>query len=54
MRLFCEGKLQFGDWAEHVKSWCFGNVPNLLLVTYEDMVHDCETQVRECSALCVL
>lgn len=46
LRMFVEGKVQRGDWFEHVLSWWrHRDAPNLLFLRYEDLKHDFDGQV---------
>ena len=46
VRLFTEGKTQFGDWAQHFEEWCAaGGIPpsRLFIIRYEDMLVNCHS-----------
>ena len=48
LRLFMEGKVQYGSWFTHVSSWWLqGNRPNILLVRYEELATDLEGAIRK-------
>ena len=43
----CSGNTQFGDWCSHVHDYCFSDkIPNLLLLSYEEMTRDCFSAVK--------
>ncbi|XP_062321516.1 sulfotransferase family 2, cytosolic sulfotransferase 3 [Osmerus eperlanus] len=48
---FLSGKVMFGKWTEHVKSWRKANLRDrILFVTYEEMVQDLRGVIRRFSS----
>lgn len=43
---FITGKVGFGDWGDHVKSWLKATGANILIVKYEDLMTDTENVFR--------
>ncbi|KAI7841289.1 hypothetical protein COHA_005062 [Chlorella ohadii] len=51
LRIFTEGRVQRGDWFEHVLSWWEQrDAPNLLFLKYEDLKSDFRGQLRRIAA----
>ncbi|KAK5621883.1 hypothetical protein CRENBAI_003574 [Crenichthys baileyi] len=47
---FLEGRVPFGKWTEHVKSWKHAELADrILFITYEEMVQDLPTSIRRIS-----
>ncbi|KAF6714419.1 Sulfotransferase family cytosolic 2B member 1 [Oryzias melastigma] len=47
---FLEGRVLFGKWADHVKSWKLAKIADrILFLTYEEMVQDLPAAIRRMS-----
>ncbi|HEX8708688.1 MAG TPA: sulfotransferase domain-containing protein [Pyrinomonadaceae bacterium] len=52
---FLRGKLLYGSWFKHVASWWKNREdPNVLFITYEELVGDMESSIRKIIAFCGL
>lgn len=48
LKMFVEGKVQRGDWFDHVLSWWDRrNDENVLFIKYEDLLRDLEVEVKK-------
>ena len=51
LNLFMEGKVWYGDWFDHIKSWWeYRNVDNIHFLWYEDMKKDYDNELRKLAA----
>lgn len=52
---FMRGKVQYGSWFRHVRGWWrHRHDPNVLFLTYEELVRDLEGCIRKIIAFCRL
>lgn len=50
---YIRGKVGYGSWFAHVKDWWqHRNDPNVLFLTYEEMIEDLEAAIKKISAFC--
>jgi len=50
---YMRGKVAYGSWFAHVRDWWQRrNDPNVLFLTYEEMIEDLESAIRKICAFC--
>lgn len=50
---FIRGKVGYGSWFTHVRDWWqHRNDPNVLFLTYEEMIEDLEAAIKKICAFC--